>query len=94
MAAWYGSSFSIDVNITGTQARQVAIYAADYDNSGRQERLDLVDAVTGLLLDSRTLSSFSGGQYLVWNVLGHVVVRVTRLTGPNAVVSGLVFGDG
>jgi hypothetical protein len=92
MAAWYGSVFSIDINITGSQARQVAIYATDYDNGGRQQRFEVIDAATGSIVDSRTMSNFTGGQYLVWNVLGHVVVRVTALSGPNAVVSGLTFG--
>src|SRR4029450_5167569 len=58
----------------------------------RTQQFDLLDGSTGALLDTRTLSSFSSGQYLVWNVLGHVVVRVTSLAGPNAVVSGVFFG--
>jgi hypothetical protein len=44
------------------------------------------------VLDSRTLSSFTGGQYLVWNLGGHVQLRVTNLSGISAVVSGLFFG--
>ena len=54
--------------------------------------MDLVDAGTGALLNSQTVNSFSGGEYLVWNLSGHVVVRITALAGPNAVVSGLFFG--
>jgi len=92
MAAWYGGSIALDLNVAGGAARRVAVYAADYDNSGRQQRFDVVDAATGAVLDSRTLSAFGGGQYLVWSVLGHVVVRVTALAGPNAVVSGVFVG--
>jgi Bacterial Ig domain/Matrixin len=92
MAAWYGSAFSIDLNVGGTQPRQIAIYSADYDNSGRQQRFDLIDASTGAVLDSRTISAFGGGQYVVWNVQGHVLVQVTRLSGPNALVSGVLIG--
>jgi hypothetical protein len=94
MAAWYGGSFTIDLNVTGTQPRTVTIYADDYDSSGRQQRYDLIDAISGAVLDSRTLSTFSNGQYVVWNVLGRVKVRVTGLAGPNAVVSGVFFGGG
>jgi hypothetical protein len=41
------------------------------------------------------VSSFTGGQYLVWNVSGHVQFRVTNLVGGrNAVIEGLFFGPG
>src|SRR5262249_51791923 len=39
----------------------------------------------------QTASSFSGGEYLVFTVSGHVNLRFTNLAGPNAVVSGLFF---
>jgi hypothetical protein len=45
------------------------------------------------VLNSQTVSSFVGGQYLVWNVSGHVQFRVTNLvSGRNAVISGVFFG--
>ncbi len=86
------SSFTLDVNLTGTAAHQVAMYAADYDNFGRSEKVDVIDAATNTVLDSRTLSNFGGGQYLVWNISGHVILRVTWTGGNNAVVSGIFFG--
>jgi hypothetical protein len=44
------------------------------------------------VLDSRTISGFQNGVYLVWNVRGHVLIRVTNLNpASNAVVSGLFF---
>ena len=44
------------------------------------------------VLDSQSLtSSFNGGVYLVWNVSGHVKVRVTLTGGANAVMSGWFF---
>ena len=47
-----------------------------------------------MLLDSRSLSGFTGGRYLVWDIRGNVNIVVTRNAGPNAVVSGLFFGPG
>ena len=41
------------------------------------------------LLDTRVLSSFSGGVYLRWTVTGSVRFEVTRLSGVNAVVSAV-----
>src|SRR5262249_25959149 len=92
---WYsGSAFTIDVNLTDGKTHQVALYALDWDNYGpRSERIDVLDAGTGTALNSQTVASFAGGQYVVWNVAGHVQFRVTNLVGgSNAVISGLFFG--
>jgi hypothetical protein len=91
-ACWYSASvFSIDVNLVDNAPHQVAIYALDWDQLGRGEVVDILDATTGAVLESRTVSSFAGGQYYVWRLSGHVTIRVTR-TGPaNATISGLFF---
>lgn len=91
-ACWFNSNpFTFDVNITDGQTHQLSLYLVDWENNGRSERVDLVDAATGAVLDTRTATSFSGGQYLVWNVSGRVLIRVTRTGGVNGVVSGLFF---
>jgi hypothetical protein len=38
------------------------------------------------------MPSFTGGQYLIWDMKGHFQIRVTPTAGPNAVVNGLFFG--
>src|ERR1019366_4528887 len=60
--------------------------------NGRTEKVDVIDANNNLL-DTRSVASFVPGEYLVWNLSGHVILRVTN-TNPssNAVVSGLFFG--
>ncbi|HEY3455101.1 MAG TPA: malectin domain-containing carbohydrate-binding protein, partial [Bryobacteraceae bacterium] len=91
-ATWYASgTYSFDLNLTDGNTHQLALYAMDYDNSGRSQRIDIVDPVTGSVLDSRTMSGFAAGQYLVWNLSGHVTIQLTQLAGPNAVSSGLFF---
>jgi hypothetical protein len=90
-AAWYSTtSFSVDLNLSGG-AHQVALYLLDWDGNGRSERLDVLDAATGAVLDSQTAAGFRGGEYLVWDLGGHVLVRITRQAGNNAVLSGLFF---
>jgi predicted outer membrane repeat protein len=91
-AAWYGSTFTVDINLTDGQSHPAALYLLDWDGAGRSERIDVLDAASGSTLDSRTVSGFQGGQYLVYNLSGHVQVRVTALAGANAVLSGLFFG--
>jgi hypothetical protein len=91
-ACWYSSSsFTTELTLTDGAAHQVALYSVDWDNGSRAQRIDVVDAASGAVLDTRTISAFQGGQYLVWNVSGKVVFRVTRTAGPNGVVSGWFF---
>jgi F5/8 type C domain len=92
-ACWYQSSyFTIDVNITDGQTHQVALYNLDWDgNNARSQNIDIVDATTNAALDSRSVSSFSSGKYLVWKVSGHVLIHVTRTGIWNSVVSGIFF---
>jgi hypothetical protein len=93
-AAWYADSFfTIDVNLTDGATHQVALYCLDWDYFNRSQELDVRDAATNVLLDSRAMTSFSDGQYLVWNITGHVKINVTLTGGTNAVVSGIYFGS-
>lgn len=50
------------------------------------------DAATNAVLDTRSVSSFVNGEYVVWNISGHVTIHVACTGGPNAVVSGIFFG--
>jgi hypothetical protein len=92
-ATWVAdTTFDIDVNVTDGQVHQVAIYCMDWDSTERVQRIDVLNAVTGAVLDTRTISAFSAGRYLVWNVSGGVTIRVTRVGPYNAIVEGIFFG--
>ena len=91
-ATWYGSTFTMDVAV-GSATKRVSLYMLDWDNAGRSQRVDVLDAVSGAVLDTRTVSSFRGGTWLSWDLTGAVRFRFTSLAGPNAVVSGIFFGD-
>ncbi len=95
-ACWYSSgAMSFDLNFRDTAVHQVAVYLVDWDNwFGRNQRVDILDASNNVL-DTRSVTNFTGGRYLVWNLAGHVVMRLTNLNAPsNAVLSGLFFGAG
>ena len=87
----YGDSFDFDVNVTDGNTHQFALYALDWDQRGRSETIQAVDAATGTILDTRSVSNFSNGIYFIWNVSGHVKFNVTSVSGPNAVISGAFF---
>jgi hypothetical protein len=88
-ACEYGQSFTVDVNVTDGENHVLALYFLDWDNQGRAEQVQLTNATTGAVLDTETVLSFSQGVYLDWNISGNVQITITRLAGPNAVLSGL-----
>ncbi|HEV3481366.1 MAG TPA: protease pro-enzyme activation domain-containing protein [Candidatus Acidoferrales bacterium] len=91
-ATWYNtSSFDFDVNFTDGKSHQFALYALDWDSAGRSETVQILDANTEVVLDTRTISGFTNGTYLIWNISGHVKINITLTGGANAVVSGAFF---
>ena len=97
-SCWFsGGTYTIDVNLTDGQTHQVALYAMDWDQygNGRTETINVLDAATHAVLDTHNVSSFAAGQYLVWNIKGHVIFQVVNTNGnSNAVLSGIFFGPG
>jgi subtilisin family serine protease len=94
-ACWYNNpSFTVDLSFNDANSHQVALYFVDWDTNlgGRSQRVDILDGANNLL-DSRTLTGFNGGQYLVWNLSGHVLIRVTNTASAsnNTVLSGIFF---
>jgi hypothetical protein len=85
------SSETFDLNFTDGQLHQVALYCLDYDTSQRSQTIQVIDATTLNILDTQTLATFNGGVYEVWNVTGHVLLKVTNTSSLNAAVSGLFF---
>jgi hypothetical protein len=94
-AAWFSqTSFIFDVNLTDGTAHKLTLYFLDWDRLGRSQQVEILDASSGAVLDSRTISDFANGVYLSWNVKGSVRVRCTKISGNNAVVMGLFFDPG
>ena len=92
-ASFYSSgSMMLDLDWSGSTGEQAAIYFLDYDGAGRVQEVDFYDAATGALLNTTTLSSFENGTYLAFTLDRDINVYVTRVSGPDAVVSGVFFG--
>ncbi len=91
-AVWYSNSvFHLDFD-TGATPRRLAVYVLDWDayGGGRSQRMEMLDA-SGAVLDSRVVSAFGAGKYLVYDVSGRLTLRSTALSG-NAVVAGVFLG--
>lgn len=91
-SCWYqSSSFEVNINLIDGNTHRVAVYICDFDNAGRSQSVELVDAATGAVLHAQSASGFSGGQYLIYELKGSHKLRITKVAGPNAVISGLFF---
>ena len=92
MAAWYGDTFTIDVNVASGRAQQLAVYAIDYDADGREQRYELLDQ-SGV-----TLRCPEPDQLLRRQIRGVDGHRPRHAPGYqshryNAVVSGVFLGE-
>ena len=86
-----GTQMDYTISITSGLTRQVSFYCLDFDNLGRTLRIEVRDLTNNALLDSRTVSGFGSGIYMVWNVAGSVKFQVYNTGGQNAAISGLFF---
>ena len=91
-ACWYSnSSFTVDVNLTDGKSHNIELYLLDYDSKSRGEQIQITNATTHAVLSTQDVSSFQGGVYMNYTISGNVLIKFTKLTGPNAVLSGLFF---
>jgi hypothetical protein len=95
-ATWYASDrIFIDINFTDGNVHQFAFYALDWDSTLRAETINVRDAASNTILDSRIVGAgagFQNGEYLAWNIRGHVQYEIIKNAGANAVISGMFFG--
>ncbi|MEO8592835.1 MAG: Ig-like domain-containing protein [Candidatus Solibacter sp.] len=87
-----GGSFSFDLDLSDGQLHRVALYLLDFDSTSRGETISILNAATNAVLGSQPMANFNGGVYAIWNLQGHVIIRITYTGGLNAVLSGLLFG--
>ena len=83
--------FSLDLTISGEEAKRVSFYFMDYDNLGRESKVEIFDADTGELLCTDKIKDFVNGIYLSYEIKGAVQICFTKLEGPDVVLSGVFF---
>ncbi|HYL37271.1 MAG TPA: hypothetical protein VEV17_15245 [Bryobacteraceae bacterium] len=94
-ACLYSStSFTIDLRFTDGAQHKVAFYFVDWDYGNRSETAQILNGDTGAILDTRSITNFSNGVYLTWSFSGHVTLKLTDVSGVNAVLSGIFMGSG
>ena len=91
-ACWFsGTNFDIAMNLTDGNLHRVSLYCLDWDRANRQQRVEILDAATLQVLHSYNLSNFGAGAYLNYTLKGSVIIRFTKVSSFNAVVSGVFF---
>jgi hypothetical protein len=90
--AWRApETFTLNLRLTNDERRRVTFYFLDWDSHTRSQRIDVLDAIHGEILDTRTVAEFRQGQYLQWEIEGEVIFRFTGLNGTSPVLSALFF---
>src|SRR5439155_18886731 len=81
---------TVDMDFTDVQTHRVSFYFVDFEpRSNRAQRVEVVDPTTGQVFNREDLYNFQGGKYLTYDLRGHVQIRITRLAGVDAVLSGI-----
>ena len=77
---------TLDLRLGDGNVHQVALYLLDWDTLIRTETVDIINPATGAILESRLVTDYHDGKYLVLNIRGRVWIR---FRGSNVVLSGL-----
>ena len=93
-----GDSMDFLIASSDGQTHRIALYFADYQNQNRSNTVKVLDTTTGATLDSRALTNYSGGIYLVYNYSGNVTFRIVNNNpgqyNPTALVNAFFWGGG
>ncbi len=84
-------NWTFGLNSTGEATHQFGLYVTNWFNSGPVEGVTVKDAVTGAVRDSRTLTDYYDGQYLVWAIRGRVKLEMQWLTPGDVFLTGMFF---
>jgi hypothetical protein len=93
-STWYSTSSFTYTNKQSSSPYLFSVYCLDWDGNGtRNQTVQIADAVSGSVLDTRTITGFQNGVYLTWNVTGNVTTKITNINpSSNAVVSAFLYG--
>ncbi len=92
----YGAPVAeLDMRTNDNQPHRVALYFADFENLGRSITVEARDAATNAVLDTRVLSNYTNGVYLVYQYKGPITFRIIKNltgTGTLSTISGVFWG--
>jgi hypothetical protein len=90
---------TIDLNLVDYQQHKVALYFLDWLANNRTENVAILDASSQAVLSTQQVTAYTLGKYLVWNLTGHLLIKITEVIpdpqhDPSSVsLNGLFFGS-
>ena len=86
------NNMTFEVGIHGTRDYQIALYFVDWDNNGRRQAVEMMDAATlNLIAPVKVVKGFRDGIYLVYAYNKSVKFRINQIRGNDATLSGIFF---
>lgn len=89
--AWFDTGpLELELHLPDGEPRRVALYFLDWDGENqRSQTVQILHAVTGEILDQQSVSHFSQGTYLSWDVRGNLRLRILPGDFGTTVISGI-----
>lgn len=89
-SCWWGwNTIDFQITPTNTAPYRVTLYLLDYDHNNRSMDVKISENLSTQDGQGVSISETVGGVYLTWRVQGPVSIKVSNVSGANAVVSGL-----
>jgi hypothetical protein len=91
---YHGTQLRATLTFSTPYSGNVRLYALDWDNMGRRQRVTFNAGAGNQVVDITT--AFNNGAWMTFEVDNATTVNITvdRTAGPNAVLSGIFLGDG
>lgn len=95
VAAYYlsESSFFVQISMKDQKKHKISFYFLDYDHRNREQLVEILDAGSGQVLEKRMLSDFHQGICFCYLAEGELILKVTKISGPDAVISGIFWEE-
>jgi Bacterial Ig domain len=100
VASWFDAIDTMDFPVSATdgQSHRIALYFCDFDYQGRSVTVEAMDSATGAVYDTRSLTNYEGGIYLVYSYSGTIDFRIINNNpgqyNPTGSVSAFFWGGG
>ena len=92
-SAWLGGPLILNLGIARGSTQRVALYFLDWERNGAAQIVSVRDSASGTELDSRTITDFGNGKYVVYEISGGVSIVISSADG-DASLSGVLLGQG
>jgi hypothetical protein len=89
---WVSSRVStLDFNFYDSETHRLSLYLIDWNDQKRALQIELFDPTTDQLLDSRIVSSYTSGVYMLYDLRYRARLKLTTVGGVNNLVFGMFF---